>query len=161
MSRLTIQPASPSTRIALKTPSTRTTVSRLKSAIGDRLTRDKQTLFLAPHFADQVSNVLHQSHPVVARHALGRGLCTDVAAQSNDLVAEPNLLADERGQPCDATLLSRIVRRQRRDRRQICRRLRETVFIGREKRAVAGEHESAIPGLDVLRGREQSCEPSR
>jgi hypothetical protein len=71
------------------------------------------------------------------------------------LVAELNRLADEGGQPGEAALLTGIVRRQRRDRRQICRRPRATVVVGHEKPVVAGECESAMPCLDVLRVGEQ------
>ena len=49
--------------------------------------------------------------------------------------------------------------RQHRERRQICRRLRQAVCVRHEKPLVAGNYESAIPCLDVLRGREESCEP--
>jgi len=74
-------------------------------------------------------------------------------AQADDFVGKFNLPMHERGQLGDTAALLRIVDRQRRDRRQRCGCLLETVSIGGEKSVVAHEYETAIADLDVLHRR--------
>jgi hypothetical protein len=106
-----------------------------------------------------MANVVHEMPAVATRHALDCGPFTNFSAQAEHLLGELHLFADKRSQPWNPALLIEIVRRQRRDRRQRCRRLTATVFVRHQKSLVADEEKSAIPCLDILNSREESCEP--